>query len=258
MLALVVATSLLVAPHAGSLGPSITGTQIVATAGQPFTQSIGTATGIVGEVSVDWADGSPAESVTIQPDGSLPATHTYAQEGDYDVTMSASGQTGHTTVFVLTPSQGGALTGSDTEAVPPGGTGGASTTVGSTAITGTLTHSGAAPGSAVLFVGIYTDNPQPTPLAAFAYYDVRVTGSTTEDVLVVVFQYPATAAGPPQLLFFDAATSSYRPVVGSPLVVDTTQHTITITFGASSTPSITSLTGTVFAVALSREPSFTG
>lgn len=252
--ALVAVATVLVALPASGFDPTITGTQFTATAGQSFTQSIAQTSGIVGEVSVNWGDGV-TDSDTVQPDGSVPATHTYAQEADYDVTISAGGATAHTTVFVLSPTQSGALGSSDITTVPPGGSGGATTT----GITGTLTHSGTAPGPAVLLVAVYGANPQPVPVDAFSFFDVRVTGGAAEDVLVVVFQYAGNAVAPTQLLFFDPATNSYQPVHASSLAIDTSAHTVTVTFDGSSTPSITSLTGTVFAVApLRLTPRFTG
>jgi hypothetical protein len=120
-------------------------------------------------------------------------------------------------------------------------------------------------GSAVLFVAVYGSNPETAPLTAGGFYDVRVVGGGATATLVVVFHYTGLS-GTPRLLFFDTATRQYIPVQSPSITVDQAAQTITVTLSSATTPSVTQLTGVVFAAAsplpaalpIVTTPAFTG
>ena len=249
MLCGLVAASIGLTTTAGTTPGTITGTTIVATAGTQFSGEIATSDLPAGEISVDWGDGTTS-SGTIAADGSITGTHTYATEGDFDITLTLGGTTGHSTAIVLSPSQGGALGGSDSTTVPPGGTGTATFLPPGPGVTATLQQP---TGSAVLFVAVYDTNPEAEPITAGGFYDIRVVGDVASATLHVVFHYTGVTA--PRLMFFDSATARYVPVQSPSIVVDETARSITVTIDPTTTPSITQLSGTVFAAVATEVPS---
>jgi len=229
---------------AAATSPAITGTNIVATVGTQFSGLIATSNLAPGDIPVDWGDGTTSGGA-IAPDGSITGTHTYTQEGSFDITLTSGSVTGHSTAIVLSTSQGGALTGSNVVTVPSGGSGTASVLPPGAGVTATLQQPS---GPATLFVAAYGHNPESVPLVAGGFYDVRVVGGGSSATLKVVFHYTGIT-GTPQLLFFNTATGSYVAVQSPSIAVDPTAQTITVVLNATTVPSITQLTQTVFAAA---------
>jgi hypothetical protein len=223
--------------------PTITGTNIVATAGTQFSGVIATSNLSPGEASINWGD-STTTSGTIAADGTITGTHTYAQEGDFAIVITQGVTTGNSTAIVLSASQGSAVVGTNVTTVAAGSSGTASVLPpGGAGVTATLQQPNA---SATLFVAVYANNPQPVPLAVGSFYDVRVVGGAGA-TLQVVFHYTGVA-GPAQLLFFDAETGRYEPVQSSSISIDPVAHTVTVVFNSGTVPSVTQLTMTVFAI----------
>jgi hypothetical protein len=85
-------------------------------------------------------------------------------------------------------------------------------------------------------------------------YDFRSVDPTTQDKVVVIFQFPP-GQGTPALEYFDSSTQSFKPILGSTLqpnslVIDSVHGTIRLILDESSTPRIADLTGTVFVVSI--------
>lgn len=140
---------------------------------------------------------------------------------------------------------------------------GATVTASAAGVSATLTHNGASTPGPVLTVASYAANPTPgTLFAAGGYFDVQVVGADAVDVLDARFYYPATVTGGVeaglQLLYWTG--TAWAPVLGSGGVTpvkDTTDNLdgvpsggrISVRFDVGSTPAISALTGTVFAMA---------
>ncbi len=123
---------------------------------------------------------------------------------------------------------------------------GATTTIGdpSVGVTATVTTTTT---STVVTVGTYSANPGgPTPFNTPTFYDVRMTSITGVTQVVVTFFYPSTITNP-SLFWYNSLGNQWVPICCDP-VIDTTAHTITITFGATSSPTVSQLVGTPFGV----------
>jgi hypothetical protein len=103
-----------------------------------------------------------------------------------------------------------------------------------------------------------------------SFVDLQIIGASPDDIAVVTFYYPATIVGAAEdeleLVFYDAASASWTRVLSHPLPPDydtvpvkntldnqdgtISGGTFTVVFGSNSTPQITELTGTIFAMAL--------
>jgi hypothetical protein len=117
-------------------------------------------------------------------------------------------------------------------------------------------------GLTTIFLADYRSNPQfhanPSSRPQNAnYFDVRVTGVGSDDKLTVTYHYDPSIKNP-SLSYYAPSAHGYQPVQGDSTiagsyVIDTANHTITVIYGARSTPTITHLHGTVFAVVLFDE-----
>jgi len=244
--AVVVGALLAVAwPTLGSASPAITGTTILATAGVPFSGVIASSTLSPGGISLDWGDGTGESAGSIAADGSITGAHTYATAGSFTITMTSGATVGTSTAVVLTASQSAVVAGTDATMVPDGGSGSATVTPPGPGVTATLQQP---TGPATLFVAVYSANPESAPLLAGGFYDVRVIGGGTTPTLIVTFHYTGLA-GTPLLVFFDATSGQFVPVQSPSIIVNTAMQTITVTLNSATTPSLTQLTGDVFAAA---------
>jgi hypothetical protein len=130
-------------------------------------------------------------------------------------------------------------------------------------VTATLTNNNPAGAPATVAVASYSANPAGgTVFAAGGFFDVQVTGADASDSLAARFYYPSnvTAAVEASLRLHYGTGAAWAPVVGSGgalPVKDTTDNLdgtvsggrVTVTLDGSSTPRITELSGTVFALA---------
>jgi hypothetical protein len=152
----------------------------------------------------------------------------------------------------------------------PGGTATASNapTVATThGVSATLTNNNPASAPAVVVVASYATNPvEGTIFAAGAFFDVQVIGADASDSLTANFYYPSdvTALAEPRLRLQYWNGTAWASVIssgGTPPLKDTTDNLdatisggrFTATFDATSTPPITALGGTVFAVIEERD-----
>lgn len=149
--------------------------------------------------------------------------------------------------------------------VPPGAADTASTAPtapGRHGVTATLTNNGAAGGSATLTVATYSTNPAGgTIFAAGSFFDVQVLGADPSDSVAARFYYPSTVVGAVeaalQLQYWTGAV--WAPVTGpggalpAKDATDNLDGTVSggrfaVTLDGSSTPRVTDLGGTVFAL----------
>jgi Bacterial Ig domain len=230
-------------------------------AGAPFT---GTVQSTLLGATVDYGDGSGVQSLAVDSSGDAPLSHVYAAEGTYVLTATNYGPCGTTAtaserIDVLFPGAAGLAFAS----AAPGGTA-TITLPGMTSLTATLTASPADAGQGPEVVAaIYPDTSPLFGLAGaagqvLAGYDIRAIDVSSGDAVVVTFIYPdggvPTAAS---LRYFDPVTKTFvqvRPssLVPDSLVVHAQNHRITIVIDRTSTPGITALTGTRFAVVGAR------
>jgi hypothetical protein len=226
-------------------------------AGVPFT---GSAQGTLPGATVDYGDGSGIQPLSVDSSGDAPLSHVYGAEGTYTLTVTNYGSCGTTAtasarIDVLSPGAAGLAFAN----APPGGTA-TITLPGATSLTATLTASPADAGPGPGLVGaIYPDTNPLFGLAGpagqvLAGYDIRAIDVSTADAVVVTFSYPdggvPTAAS---LRYFDPNTKTFvqvRPstLVPDSLLIDAQNHRITLVIDRTSTPVITGLTGTRFAV----------
>jgi hypothetical protein len=144
------------------------------------------------------------------------------------------------------------------DVVPPGGT--ASTDLlpvdsASAGVSATLDNStGTAPTSVT--AAVYTQNPTSTPgfTTGGGYVDLQVAGATSQDSLTASFYYPSSLSAAAEatlvLMYFDGA--NWITVLSSGGVVpvkDMNGNRFIVVFDATSTPSLTALSGTVFGLA---------
>ncbi len=223
--------------------------------GRPYTLSLFTTP--LGDVVISgwtivWGDGTLTTVV-----GNPPAvTHVYLDApNSEEIFASAStslfgdlGAANTVEVLVLVPE----LMAAAGAQVDPGET----ATVdlpGSFGLTATLVRSATGTRRVKLFIGLYGENPTPVALDGARFYEARVTTAEPGDVLVVTFRFPP-GVGLGDLLYFDPATNSFRPLQGSKLVpnslrVDPARGEITVVFDQTSFPALGALNGSVFTVA---------
>jgi uncharacterized repeat protein (TIGR01451 family) len=150
--------------------------------------------------------------------------------------------------------------------VPPGASGTASalpTLAGQHGVSATLTNNDPASSPATVSVATHSANPAGgTIFAAGGFFDLQVTGADPSDSVAARFYYPSTVTGAVeaglQLRFWTG--TAWAPVIGSggsPPAKDTTNNLdgtvsggrFAVTLDGTSTPAITALSGTVFAIA---------
>jgi Bacterial Ig domain len=232
----------------------------VATAGAVFTGVVHDA---LPGATVDYGDNSGAQPLAVDSSSNAPLFHVYAAEGSHALTAINYGSCGLTAaasehIDVLSP---GAL-GLATASAAPGDIASivVATVPSAASLRATLAVSPTDPASGAGIVG--ATYPATSPLfglagpagEVLAAYDVRAITVSTSDSVVVTFSYPdggvPTAAS---LRYYDRARNTFVPVSPSTLVprslmIDVPDHRITIVIDRTSTPGITGLTGTRFAV----------
>jgi hypothetical protein len=201
-------------------------------------------------------------------------THTYTTEATHLVTftvMDASSEFNDTTDagsavaltqgqnnqlltlgFGFIPTGGGSVTASTTDIsasfVTPGGT----ATPGSLSVV----KFAAAPDAAMLVEHLLANTTNPIT----DFFDVRASGTVSGSTLTVTFHYTGSGDSTPSVFYYDTTTQQFVSVQGSTresgsMVIDTTNHTITIIFDSSSIPDIASVGGTVFTIAVAPSTS---
>jgi hypothetical protein len=212
---------------------------------------------------IDWGDGTiSAGTVSPAADGTFTVTgsHNYLQEGEPQIAVTVTSAEGAqitadglANVVSLTQSQ--LITSEESLTVPPGEL--VATLMGMNS-SATLTRSASDQGlgPTTVFLADYRSNPQTSKPNNANYYDIRVTGVSNDDELTVVYHYDPSIQNP-VLSYYDPNSRGYKTVKGDDpnggYVIDTTNHTITVVYGADSKPAITHLHGTVFAVVLFDE-----
>ncbi len=147
-----------------------------------------------------------------------------------------------------------------TAVVPPGSSGGAL----AAGISATLTNNGAGTPAAVVTVASYAGNPGiGTIFFSHAFYDLQVVGADASDSVIANFYYPFTVSGAAEaaLVLRYWTGSAWAPVLlsgGAVPLKDMTDNVdgllltggkFSVTLDGTSTPPITALGGTVFALA---------
>jgi len=242
------------APAPSPDAPSLPATAAVS-AGAPF--SVGAA-GVAAGATVEYGDGSGAQTLAAAAGGTAVLRHSYAAEGVYTATVTNHGACGTSSAASEEVSvvASGSLQVAAASAMP--GTSTSITIPGATGLTAVLTS---VPGDqpAAIFAATYAPaNPlfeaASTSRQVLAGYDFRAIGVSGSDRAVVSFGFPdggiPTAAS---LVYLDRSTESFVPVRSSGLVpdsyiVDIPDHTVSVVFDSSSRPSITELSGTRFAL----------
>ena len=120
------------------------------------------------------------------------------------------------------------------------------------AVFATLTDSGVPqPHQVSVTVANYSDFPIPNFPALLwnsgssaGFFDVQVVGATTADSLTVQFTYPSQVTGTPTLQYLDTSVAPASLTDVSPVIPGS--GTFTVTFNATSVPTITQLSGTIF------------
>jgi predicted outer membrane repeat protein len=206
---------------------------------------------------VDFGDGSGIVGVEVGADGSIVLQHPYAVEGSFQVTVTVIDDDGGQAVqtfFVQVLLPGINLIDVQTGEADPG----EQVTVSSTGVTATLFNNGderagilvaaVAPAVADGLDGDFvltTAGAEGEVIAAS--FDVRAFNVSGNDVAVVTFRY--SGDGPPTLRFFDRASGTYKPFVGT-LSVNEAEKTITIVLDSTSTPTLQATSGTVFTISV--------
>ncbi len=217
--------------------------------------------------TINYGDGSGVQPLVLAPDHTFTLDHVYGHEGNYFVTVAITdddGEVGFARVPVIVFDSGVQVGQVGQGTAPPGD----STTITASGITATLYRDASddPTENAFLLLAPVAENtiaqlnggssPIGPDMLASAY-DIRSLNLTAQDKAVITFQYPP-GMGLPTLQYFDAASHSFKPVLGSTLqpdslVIDPVHRTITLTFDASSTPRLGDLVGTVFLVSIPQE-----
>jgi hypothetical protein len=191
--------------------------------------------------TVNYGDGSGVQPLILAPDNTFRLQHVYHQEGNYTITVTITGDgvSGFASVPVEVYAAGVDITEVKRITAPPPGGYATDSVPGMTA---TLFRDNSAPASATTSVLIA---PVTTIQNA---YDIRSVDLKGNYRLVVTFDYPP-GGGTPSLVYFNSVSGRFEPVLSStPIVIDTVNHTVTLTLDANSTPQLGGLTGTVFVV----------
>ncbi len=168
----------------------------------------------------------------------------------------------NTVLFTIDPAN---VCSSQTTETAPGQSGRAVVLPGGCAANGIdaeLSHDGAAPSDAMLYVANYMGgNPTPSPLldVGGGFVDLKVTNATADDVVDAAFYYPSSITGSDEAaLNLLVYTGGGWRLVKSSGGVDPVKFTadnqngtvsggvFSVTFDSTSTPKITELSGTVF------------
>ena len=214
---------------------------------------------------ISWGDGTRSAGVIRTGDGqvfTVYGIHTYPVKTDYlvdvKVTYLKTGAfetTAPSAAAVVTASQGALLA---EVGFVRGLVGATDLSADNGVVDAELSQPHPGGLSATVFVARYRDNPQPAFVFGTNFYDVRVTGSGPDALLVVTFRFSEVNATDAVLRFYDQAAGAYVPIRSAtrfPVVVDLATRTITVTFDATSFPKLTDLTGTVFSISVTVPPS---
>ena len=209
-----------------------------------------------------------------------PGTHTLTVAADLPLLLSCDERLWTGTLTVTTPG----VTVSDSALVAPGASATVTTAVAGSprpaGITATLFRSQAATTSALIsvatFDGLPSGQPSPPPIRTSAFLDLQLTDAHFEDVIAGEFipTDPLVPSGPPilppspiiptdpvlppspiRLAYWDgdawSAVFGAMSQPGGPPIVpvyDSVANLFSVSFDATSTPAVTALTGTVFAI----------
>jgi hypothetical protein len=210
-------------------------------------------------VAVDYGDGSPAQILAVGPDRTFLLEHVYPEEGSYLVVMTMTDGRGGSDVdffFVDVLLNGVPTDPAVKEKVDPGET----EIVEIPGVSVAYTRHSTSVGQASVIVAFV-----PTMVADLldgvvsitepflASFDVRALNVHGLDKALVTFRYASTEAILPILHFFDRTLGRHRRVESSLYIVDPVARTITLLFDGRSNPSLASLTGTVFSIAVPIE-----
>ena len=231
--------------------------------------------------TVRW-NGSPLATTSVSNTtltATIPAAH-LATAGDVTVaTVTVVGPApgapaSNALPFTITKA---GIEGAETALIPPGGTGtvsGAPTAPGTGGVSATLNNAGGT-GSATVTVGSYDTNPHSAntfKIGNSAYVELNVGGAGSGASLIARFYYPSTISGGAEnsvkLRYF--AGDAWIDVLSSggaePLkeTTDDLDGTVsggryTLTFDATSTPTLAGLSGTAFVLGVENTaPAITG
>ena len=203
-------------------------------------------------VSIDYGDGGVSTSVMVAPDGSFSLSHVYAEEGSFDVRVSAPAFELTATFSVDVLLAGVPIGTADKDKADPGQT----VTVTSPGAQVLYHHSArAATPAAILVATVPVFVATKLNVASFdaglqvtAAYDVRAINVDPRDAAIVSFHYEGD--GLPVLTYHDRAAHRPVPVHTSLYIVDQATRTVTLVLDGRSAPSLGQLKGTVFTIAV--------
>jgi hypothetical protein len=251
-------------PPAADLPPAVAlanlGSLMVMNAGQSasFSGSFADPDSTHWTAAINYGDGSGAQPLVLTPDHTFAFNHAYQQEGNYLVTVAITddgGASGFASVPIIVFDSSIPLGQVGQATAPPGG----SATITGHGITATLDRDASddptqpaflltAPVSERTIAQLGASSAISPDMRSNAF-DIRSVNLTAEDKAVVTFQIPP-GVGIPTLQYFDVASHSFKPVQADSIVIDSLHQTITLTFDAGSTPSLSNLSGTVFLVSI--------
>ena len=212
---------------------------------------------------VNYGDGTGAQNLPLNADHTFTLDHVYTRDGSFNVTVSINdGQGGIGAASLLANAVFVGVNVPGVSVVGTNGTG--SATAQTTGISATL-HTDPGVFAFILVsvvptdvtMGLLAPAAQTTNPTLSASYDVRAIGVNDTAYATVTFSYTGNN---PQLQFLDAngvlepVTGSTDPSKGMTFVINTVNHTITVVFDATSTPTITGLNGTVFTISVTNQP----
>jgi hypothetical protein len=212
--------------------------------GVPYVVNVD-GTSLSGTITIDYSDGMT--DVFDADGGAVTASHVFqSYPGCYVITATNGGIFSNPLAVDLVEDDSGA--GPTCQGgVAVGVVAAASAVTVDSSVSATVLRSSAGPPLTVgltVFASIPTGVPR---TSAVAFYDVRVTGSTDTDRVDVWFDFPDGVAMSPELMYFDRASGRLLPV-SAPITFDSANGRIEVLLDNQTTPRITSLTGTVFAV----------
>lgn len=160
--------------------------------------------------------------------------------------------------YTIIVSNAGSLSQVGGATVAPGTT----VTASASGVSATLTQPSSAATSATLFVAQYPGNPAPATVQGLNYYDVQAALVAQESQVTVQFFCDSSGRSTIQSLqgfclgfYYDPASGTYKPVQPTPgpslptgSSFNSSTHVLTLNLSSTSTPSLASLTGTVFAL----------
>jgi hypothetical protein len=223
--------------------------------------------------TVDWGDGTaPTTGILLRnPNGNgfeVDGTHTYTTLGTFDVTVTVSDSGGAAVTIksaaaVLSKSEAAALSSINiTQGTPPPKVTNPTLSSSTNGVFATLFRGQDDESTAFLVVGNYKTLPDvQTNQKVLAVYEVRASAIGARKV-EIVFNYPADFKGTPALFYVDPRTQKLEKVNGATdiknsLVIDAAHHQVIVWIDATSTPPLSDLIGTVFAIVVGESQTTT-